>query len=123
MRVTLVYRRRSNAIVVRRLPLHGPIDLLLALWLRERPLLATGPPEAPGGRVFHVGEMTLVNAPNIALAQSQLLSAAGAALFAAGRFDPVVGHSLAWGESRTPLTPTSTEDARTIAETISYSQE
>jgi outer membrane protein len=102
--------------------MHGPIALLLAFWLREKTLIAE-PPEAPRGRLLDVVRLLLDNDPNLALAQSQLRSAEGAALAAAGRFDPVAGNSLLWGETKTPLTETTSEDRKTIEETLSYSQQ
>jgi outer membrane protein len=97
---------------------------LVAFWLCHKALLGQPPagPAPAGAALLDEVQMLLANDPNIAIAQSQLVAAQGAALVAAARFDPVVDNSAGWSESKTPLTTTTSEDRKTVADTLSYRQ-
>lgn len=103
--------------------LHGPLALLLVLWLRDRTLPAQPPPDVAAGiGLLDAIRLLLENDPNIALAQSQLVSAQGVQRSAAGRFDPLLANQLTATDSTTPLGEVDSGNRRTVQDTLSLTQ-
>jgi outer membrane protein TolC len=67
--------------------------------------------------------MTLARDPNIAIEESRLRSSRGALEVAAGAFDPVVASTLTQEDTRTPESPTSSDETRTLHNTLTLSQQ
>ena len=85
--------------------------------------LAEEVPADAGLGLLEAVRMTLAHDPNIAIQESRLQSSRGALAFAAGAFDPVVGSTLTQEDSRTPESPTSSDESRTLHNTLSVSKQ
>jgi outer membrane protein TolC len=66
---------------------------------------------------------TLERDPNLAVQRARFDSARGALEVAASQFDPVVTSALAQADNRTPLSPASSQEIRTLQSTLGVSQQ
>jgi outer membrane protein TolC len=88
------------------------LAVLLLLPALGCPLLAQNVPEGLG--LLEAVRLTLENDPNIGLEEAQLAASRGGLTSASGRFDPVLGTSLAEVESRAPVSETSSRELSTL---------
>jgi len=81
------------------------------------------PPPNSGLSLLEAVQTTLERDPNLAVQKARLQSARGSLDIAASQFDPVVTSELAEADNRTPLTPSSREESRTLQSNLGVSQQ
>jgi outer membrane protein len=84
---------------------------------------AEPPASAPGLSLLEAVRTTLERDPNLAVQKARLESARGSLQIASSQFDPVVTSALSEADDRTPLTPSSHQELRTLQSTIGVTQQ
>jgi outer membrane protein TolC len=84
---------------------------------------AEEPPTGAGLGLLDAVRMTLERDPNIALDEARLQSSRGSLEVAVGEFDPVLGSTVTQADTRTPLSPTSSSDSRTLHSTLGVAKQ
>ena len=85
--------------------------------------VATAQEPRPGLSLLETVQTTLERDPNLAVQQARLESARGSLAIAASQFDPVFTSGLTEVDDRTPLSPTSHQEVRTLQSTVGLSQQ
>ena len=80
-------------------------------------------PPGPGLSLLETVRMTLERDPNLGLEQARLQSARGSLEIAASQFDSIVTSGLTEATTRTPLSPTSRQQTRTLESTLGLSRQ
>jgi outer membrane protein TolC len=80
-------------------------------------------PPGSGLSLLEAVHMTLERDPNLALEQARVEGARGSLEIAASQFDPVVTSGLLQTDTRTPLSPSTSRETRTLQSTLGLSQQ
>ncbi|HEX3553756.1 MAG TPA: TolC family protein [Thermoanaerobaculia bacterium] len=84
---------------------------------------AQEPPSGPGLSLLETVHSTLERDPNLAVQKARLESAQGSLAIASSQFDPVFTSGLTEVDDRTPLTPSSSQQTRTLQTTVGLAQQ